>query len=176
MSTEIMTRALQFATTRHAQQRRKYTDLPYITHLEAVVAILRDHDINDPTTLAAAYLHDVVEDTQTTIQELILMFGESVAELVYWLSDLEKGNRAARVLQSCWRLSRAPMPAKVIKCADIIDNSSTIAEYDPKFAATFNREKSATLQMMAAIEGPEFADLRIFRKAVAASTVPSEGR
>lgn len=101
MSTETMTRALQFATTRHAQQRRKYTDLPYITHLEAVVAILRDHDINDPTTLAAAYLHDVVEDTQTTIQELILMFGESVAELVYWLSDLEKGNRAARVLQSC---------------------------------------------------------------------------
>ena len=68
------------------------------------------------------------------------------------------------------------MPAKAIKCADIIDNSSTIAEYDPKFAVTFNREKSATLQMMAAVEGPEFADLRIFRKAVVASTVPSEGR
>ncbi|HEY8262747.1 MAG TPA: HD domain-containing protein [Methyloceanibacter sp.] len=101
MSTDVMTHALQFATARHAHQRRKYTDLPHVTHLEAVVAILRDDDIHDPTTLAAAHLHDVVEDTQTTIQEIVSIFGESVAELVYWLSDLEKGNRAARALQSC---------------------------------------------------------------------------
>ena len=57
-------------------------------------------------------------------------FGADVAELVYWLTDAEEGDRESRTLMSSWRLARAPMQAKV---AVIIDNATSICEHDRQF-------------------------------------------
>ena len=114
---DIVAKASEFAATKHEKQRRKYTDQPYFNHLAAVVRLLERSGITDPTILSAAYLHDTVEDTDATMQEIVAEFGTDVAELVYWLTDTEKGNRETRTLMSAWRLSRAPLQAKVIKFA-----------------------------------------------------------
>ena len=92
----IVAQAKDFAEAKHAGKVRKYTDTPYSEHLAAVVALLEEHRINMPNVLAAAWLHDTVEDTDTTIVEVADAFGEEVAELVYWLTDTDKGNRSAR--------------------------------------------------------------------------------
>jgi HD domain len=62
-----------------------------------------------PATIAASYLHDTVEDTSTTIDKIHQAFGPEIAELVYWLTDAEKGKRKIRKLMSTWRLGRAPL-------------------------------------------------------------------
>jgi len=120
--------------------------------------------------LAAAYLHDTLEDTETTMMELVTEFGEPIAALVYWLSHMQEGNRKTRTLQSCWRLSRAPLAAKVIKCADIIDNGTNIAEHDPNFAPVFLDEKATALRLMAAVEGEALTSLGIFKTAQKVAT------
>ena len=82
-----------------------------------MVSILAAHNYTNPLVVAAALLHDTLEDTDTTLPELQVEFGFEVAELVHWLSDLEKGTRDTRKMMSALRLSRAPFPAKLIKLA-----------------------------------------------------------
>jgi (p)ppGpp synthase/HD superfamily hydrolase len=159
-----------FAAKAHAKQKRKYDKAPYINHLEAVARIMARHGYDSPTVQAAALLHDTVEDTDVTVQNLCETFGPEVAELVYWLSDMEKGKRKFRKLQSAWRLARAPFEAKLIKCADFIDNSANIVENDPDFAPVYLGEKHMILQAMADIEGPKLTQLPIY-KAASAITV-----
>jgi len=141
-----------FATEAHGKidQRRKYTGEPYITHPEAVAAIVASvphtHEI-----VAAAWLHDTVEDTGVTIDQVRREFGDVVAELVGWLTDVSKpsdGNRAARKAIDREHSGRAPADAKTVKLADLIDNSRTILQYDPGFARTYIREKRALLPLL----------------------------
>jgi (p)ppGpp synthase/HD superfamily hydrolase len=120
---DIVARVRAFAVTKHGGQLRKYSDEPYVVHLDAVVGILRSFGITAPAVLAAAYLHDTVEDTEATIQDIHDSFGEQIAELVYWLTDAEQGRRRMRKTMSAWRLGRAPWDAKMIKLADLIDNT-----------------------------------------------------
>ena len=68
--------------------------------------------ITAPAVLAAAYL---VEDTEATLQDIDISFGEQIAELVYWLTDAEQGGRRIRKIMTAWRLGRAPSDAKMIK-------------------------------------------------------------
>ena len=144
----IVAQAKAFAEAKHAGKVRKYTDTPYSEHLAAVVALLDEHRSNMPNMLAAAWLHDTVEDTDTTIVEVADAFGEEVAELVYWLTDTDKGIRSARATVTAWRLGRAPWDAKMIKLADIIDNGRNITEHDPDFARTFLAEKRLVMVRM----------------------------
>ena len=60
---DIIEKARAFAAGKHASQKRKYTDQPYFNHLEAVASTLQSAGVMEPTVLAAAYLHDTVEDT-----------------------------------------------------------------------------------------------------------------
>ncbi len=76
-----LTRAIEFATRKHAGQRRKGSDLPYIMHPLETMGILQAMDA-DCSLLMAGVLHDVVEDTDTTIEMIMETFGEEVAELV----------------------------------------------------------------------------------------------
>ena len=126
---DIVTRAREFAVQRHGKQRRKYENAPYYVHLDRVVDLLSSHGYDAPHLLAAAYLLDVMEDTQTTLPDLVSEFGPEAAELVYWLSDLETGTRKIRKMMSAWRLSRAPLEAKLIKLADLADNTPGIVEH-----------------------------------------------
>jgi (p)ppGpp synthase/HD superfamily hydrolase len=138
----------------------------------AVVGILVRHGIGEPNVLAAAYLHDTVEDTKTTIGELMKAFNAPVAELVYWLTDTETGNRSARMTMAAWRLGRAPWEAKMIKLADIIYNSRTIVAHDPGFAPKFLVEKKQVLAQMVRWEGQRLEVLPLFKEAAQLACAP----
>lgn len=145
-------RALDFATAAHAgiDQRRKYTGDPYIVHPIAVAGIVRGVP-HTPAMIAAAYLHDVVEDTPVTIEQIRDRFGDEVAELVGWLTDISKpadGNRATRKALDRGHIAAAPADAQTIKLADLIDNTATISALDPDFWRVYRREKIALLDVM----------------------------
>jgi len=157
--------ARDFAIAKHAGQVRKHDGRPYIVHLDGVAAILAEHGHKNAEIVSAAYLHDTIEKSDTSIEELTEKFGEAVAELVYWLTDVEKGSRPSRALQAAWRLSRAPWDAKLIKLADIVDNGTAIVAYNPAFGPTFLDEKRLQLKKMAEIEGSRLLRLPLFQKA-----------
>jgi hypothetical protein len=145
-------KARAFAVAAHAAtgQKRKYTDAPYITHPAAVVEIVRTVP-HTRAMLAAAWLHDVVEDTQVTLETVTAEFGDEIGQLVYWLTDKsrpEDGNRARRKAIDRLHSSSAPPEAQTIKLADIIENTSTIDQYDPEFAKVYRKEKEDLLDLM----------------------------
>lgn len=146
----ILTRAREFATRAHAGQKRKYDGSDYVTHLEAVVAILRGAGIEDETTLAAAWAHDTIEDCPVTAMDVERALSAEVATLVIWLTDckLGTGNRKLRKSMDRARLYQAPAAAQSIKVADLIDNTASIVERDPDFAVTYMREKAALLPLL----------------------------
>lgn len=145
-------RAHAFAAKAHASidQRRKYTGQPYIVHPVAVAALVRSVP-HTPEMIAAAYLHDVVEDTPVTIEVIEHEFGAVVAELVGWLTDVSKpedGNRRVRKQLDLKHTAQAPAAAKTIKIADLIDNTLTIRDRDPSFWKVYRREKMALLEVL----------------------------
>ena len=82
-------KAFQFALNKHEGQYRKGTNIPYITHPFAVAMILKHHEYSDDV-VAAGLLHDTLEDTETTEQEVMEQFGETVLELVRGASEEDK--------------------------------------------------------------------------------------
>ena len=92
---DLVKRAAEFATSAHEGQVRKYTGVPYIVHPIEVMEIVKTVD-HDDEMLAAALLHDVVEDCGVTIEDIVKEFGSDVASLVSALTDVSKpedGNR-----------------------------------------------------------------------------------
>lgn len=150
--TSLENKAREFATRHHGAigQVRKYTGEPYINHPAAVVALLRTVPHTEEM-LAAAWLHDTVEDTDATIDEVRAEFGPEVAELVGWLTDVstkEDGNRDVRKTIDREHTAAAPAAAKTIKLADLIDNSHSILQRDPNFARVYLREKERLLSVL----------------------------
>lgn len=139
--------AVEFVWAAHAGQVRKYTGEPYVCH-PITVAHMVECAGGSKMEIAAALLHDVVEDTPVTLSEVAQNFGDNVAELVGWLTDTASGNRAERHAQSVAKWSRAPAGAVTVKLADLIDNTRSIARYDPKFARVYIPEKRAILEAM----------------------------
>lgn len=151
MNTIIRT-AAAFASKAHASinQRRKYTGEPYIRHPAAVAAIAWTAGLDDEA-IAAAWLHDVVEDTPVTISEIEQIFGQVVATYVDFLTDKSTpadGGRAARKAFDRARLVDAPRAVKSVKLADLIHNSLSIIQHDPDFAHVYLREKLALLEVL----------------------------
>jgi (p)ppGpp synthase/HD superfamily hydrolase len=159
-------KARDFATEKHSHQTRRHGGAPYTAHLDNVVAILMRHGFRDGVTLAAAYLHDTVKKTDTSVGEIIDKFGTDVARLVYWLTDEQGGNRKAHKLMSAWRLSRAPWEAKIIKLAELIDNTHYVVANDTDAAPAYILEKKQTMWMMADEEGERIMRLPLFREAM----------
>jgi len=151
-SSGLVEQAYVFAKAAHeaACQVRKYSGKPYITHPIAVAGIVAAVPHTD-AMLAAALLHDTVEDTETNIGDIEDNFGTEVAELVGWLSDVSRkgdGNRAARKAIDRAHIAQAPAAAKTIKLADLIDNSRSIIAHDPTFARIYLNEKAALLEVL----------------------------
>lgn len=143
-------RAKEFATLAHERinQRRKYTNEPYINHPAAVAEIVRSIP-HTPEMLAAAWLHDTVEDCGVSLDEIHRVFGSEVAALVECLTDVSKrsdGNRAARRAIDRAHTANASPAAKTIKLADLIDNSRNIVALDPDFAKVYLHEKRLLLE------------------------------
>lgn len=141
---------LDFATAAHSGQKRKYSNKPYIVHPIAVAEIVKSVP-HTPEMVAAALLHDVVEDCGVTQYALDEHFGSSISNLVFWLTDQSKpedGNRAARKTIDRAHIAFAPAAAQTIKLADLIDNTRTIAEYDPDFWKVYRQEKLLLLEVL----------------------------
>ena len=150
--TDIVERARMFATAAHAAvgQLRKYTFEPYIVHPAEVAGIVAEAG-GTPEMIAAAWLHDTVEDTGVTSELIRAEFGDEVATLVGWLTDVSRpdhGNRAARKAVDRAHTAAAPAEAQTIKLADLICNTKSIVAHDPKFAVTYLAEKRALLEVM----------------------------
>ena len=147
MSIDLAYQAMMFAREVHKDQRRKYTGTPYADHLAEVAGIVATVD-SSADTLATAWLHDSREDQGITGEEVEHRFGMRVAVGVSLLSDFETGNRAERKAASRARLAEAPGWVQTIKCADLISNTSSIVQHDPKFAAVYLEEKRLLLEVL----------------------------
>ena len=146
----MLDEVLKFATTAHGDQKRKYTNDPYIVHPIAVSEIVKTVAHTDEM-VAAALLHDVVEDTPVTIDEIKDKFGSKVAELVGWLTDIsrpEDGNRKTRKTLDREHSAEAPADAQTIKLADLIHNTKSIEKHDPHFWKVYKQEKIALLGVL----------------------------
>jgi (p)ppGpp synthase/HD superfamily hydrolase len=137
-------------------------------HIESVAKLLRDDGEERPSVLAAAYLHDTLEKTDTDIAELLREFGEQIAELVYWITDPEDSEGPEKALLSAWLLARAPLEAKHIKLAEIIDNAAAIRVHDAERWPRFAKNKARILDCMARVEGERWTALPLYQAARAA--------
>ena len=125
--------ALRFAAVRHSRQRRKDVDgTPYINHPIAVVDTLwRVGGLRHVPTLVAGILHDTVEDTDTTPQEIRHLFGEEVAAIVLEVTDDKDLPKAERKRLQVERARHASVPAKCVRLADKICNLRDVTHNPP---------------------------------------------
>ena len=158
----LLFRALAFAAHKHRDQRRKDAEAsPYINHPIALAEVLAgEGGVTDPEVLAAALLHDTIEDTATSGEELAREFGERVAGMVAEVTDdpaLEKPARKRAQIEHAAALSRG---AKLVKLADKICNLRDVAERPPaKWDLQRRREyfdwaKQVIDRLRGAAEGP----------------------
>lgn len=145
--------AISFAMTAHAGQVRKYTGLPYVTHpIEVGFGLYEDGAAS--REIIAGILHDVIEDTDYTFEDIVDGFGKDVAALVLELTDhytkelYPQLNRAHRKDLEAQRLGGASYSAKKVKLADIANNTSTIVKQDPAFAVTYLAEASNLIRLL----------------------------
>ncbi len=156
----ILEEIRDFADEAHGDQRRKYSQERYIQHPLRVMKICESHTQYLPV-LAAALLHDVLEDTKTGKDEIRkflrrhLSHGQAhqsvmlVVELtdVYIKSSYPKLNRDQRKSKEAERLAKVSANAQTIKYADIIDNCEEITNHDVKFAPVYLKECKHLLTM-----------------------------
>lgn len=129
--------ACNIAAHYHANKTRKYTGEPYFNHLQNVANKVTEWGYQE--LAAMAYLHDVVEDTDFSHEDVEMFFNKEIAQNVWYLTDvpLIAGNRSTRNALNNARLAGAPEAALIVKCADMIDNMHDIIEHDPKFAKVY---------------------------------------
>ncbi len=128
-----LTRALTFAAEAHANQRRKgAAQEPYLNHLvEVMDLVARATDGNDIELLIAALLHDVVEDTAVTREQLSQTFGERVARIVEENSDDMSLPKDERRRQRIAGMVKKSADARMVKTADVISNLRAMATSPP---------------------------------------------
>lgn len=129
---KVVERALQYAAVAHKGSFRKGTKTPYIVH-PFEVAMIAKTITSDPEVIAAAALHDVVEDTIYTEEDIRQQFGNRVMQLVAAESEDKREDMPAdlswriRKEEALSHLARAPMEAKLIALADKLSNMRAIA-------------------------------------------------
>ena len=124
---ELVLQAAAFAAEKHRNGRRKDVEAsPYINHPIQLAYILVQADIEDPIVLAAALLHDTIEDTNTTHDEIEIVFGHEVANIVVECSDDKTLDKLERKQAQVDRASKISARAKLVKLADKIANVSDI--------------------------------------------------
>ena len=121
-----LNQAIIFATERHAGQTRKGTDIPYITHPLEVLLILSNMGA-DMNVQIAGVLHDVIEDTGTTVAEISQLFGDDVASLVAHHSEDKSKSWAERKTTAIAALKQADERIKMLVLADKLSNLRSIA-------------------------------------------------
>jgi guanosine-3',5'-bis(diphosphate) 3'-pyrophosphohydrolase len=158
---EILEKIKAFATKAHGEQKRKFTGEQYINHPVRVMEICMAYT-HDRPSLAAALLHDVLEDTEVKENEMEAFLkdvmpkeeAKKTLELVIWLTDVyvkedyPSLNRRKRKNKEADRLSKSHPDAQTVKYADSIDNAIDITKNDTDFAGKFLDEVGYLLTRM----------------------------
>lgn len=143
----MIERAVRFAAQAHKGDMRKGSKLPYIIHpIETMMLVAKETNDND--VIAAAVLHDVIEDTEVTLEQLERVFGPRIAELVALESE---NKREDQPKHATWKIRKqenldrekdAPVEAKLIMLADKVSNlratAKDIAKNGPNVWEKFN--------------------------------------
>jgi (p)ppGpp synthase/HD superfamily hydrolase len=159
--TEIIRYVTAFADRSHGEQVRKYTGERYIVHPLRVMEMVREFN-SDIRVLCAALLHDVLEDTPVTAEDMAQSLleimdrddAQNVTKLVIELTDIfikadyPGLNRRRRKEREATRLSQVGSGAQTIKYADIIDNVTDIVRQDTDFARVYVQEAKKMLMVM----------------------------
>ena len=126
---KLILRAAAFAARKHRDQRRKDAEAsPYINHpLELARVLAEVGEVTDSATLCAALLHDTIEDTDATQEELAREFGAEIAALVVEVTDDKSLAKAERKRQQVEHAAHLSPKAKLVKLADKISNLSDVA-------------------------------------------------
>lgn len=129
----LVLKAAQFAAHKHRDQRRKDEDkTPYINHpLTVARALVEEGGVEDPEILAAALLHDTIEDTETTYDELLGQFGERIAKIVVEVTDDKTLDKQTRKDLQVAKASRVSAAAQQVKIADKLCNLRDILASPP---------------------------------------------
>lgn len=130
---KILFRALSFAAHKHKDQRRRDVDAsPYINHPISLAAILcTEAHVADVETLCGALLHDTVEDTETTAEELEQIFGESICAIVMEVTDDKSLTKAERKKAQIEHAAHISEKSKLVKLADKISNLRDVLNNPP---------------------------------------------
>ncbi|MFA6859992.1 MAG: HD domain-containing protein [Clostridia bacterium] len=117
--------ALKFAVEKHEKQLRKGTNIPYIVHPVEVMKILLENGATEQVVVAGI-LHDTVEDTKTTIDELKIVFGDEIAKIVAGVSEDKTKTWEERKQHTIVELKNATKEIKLVACADKLSNLKSI--------------------------------------------------
>jgi len=130
---ETLLRALEFSADKHRNKRRKGSDRsPYINHPIEVASILANiGGVSNMSVLAAAILHDTIEDTETSPEEVEKAFGEEICSLVKEVTDDKRLSRVKRKLLQVKHAPQLSHAAKLIKIADKISNIKEVTDNPP---------------------------------------------
>jgi (p)ppGpp synthase/HD superfamily hydrolase len=158
---DLLNKITDFGDDAHGEQLRKYAPDRYMVHPKRVMQTLRNYT-DDITILAAALLHDVLEDTRVSKGEmrdfLARLLGREKAERtldlvvdltdVYVKTEYPKLNRRTRKAKELERLEKTSPDSQTIKYADILDNTLEITDHDPDFARVYLQEVSHILKKL----------------------------
>jgi (p)ppGpp synthase/HD superfamily hydrolase len=149
---ELVRKAHEFAKVAHEGVYRKWSGEPYVEHPARVAAMLEELGFPEKV-IAAAYLHDVVEDCGISLAELAEKFSPEVAALVAEVSNpklpKEPGNRAWRKAMAAEHLAKSSYEGASLKLADMLDNGRNVVELAPDFAVGYMPEMSKKLVAVA---------------------------
>lgn len=154
-------RAAIFATVCHRGQFRS-SEEPYIRHPERVAMTLKSHCPGETRLIAAGWLHDVIEDCDVTQEQLMWVMDDFdtvyLVMQVTHVSKLSDGNRAVRREMDREHVSRSTPRGATLKCADILDNLSSVF-VDPIWAKMYFKEKRAELEVLQHAHCPALLEL-----------------
>ena len=151
-------KALEYASKKHKGQIRKYSGEAYIIH-PVIVSQICQRYTSDENTIISAILHDVVEDSDATLQDIHNLFGETVANNVRYCSEISEkwdGNREYRKKIDREHYAKGTNGSKLIKIADAIHNCSSMGDSHSEFTQLYFNEK--TLMVEAILETLNIAD------------------
>jgi len=165
--------AVAFAAGKHSSQRRKDVDAsPYINHPIAVASLLAvEAGVSDLTTLQAAILHDTIEDTETSLEELIERFGVEVADIVMEVTDDKALPKDVRKQLQVAHAHKKSNSAAMVKIADKTCNLRDLANSPPN-GWSHQRQREYFQWAKAVVDGlPEVSQglLDLFGRAYAAN-------
>jgi (p)ppGpp synthase/HD superfamily hydrolase len=177
MSIGVFDKAISFAIRHYGSDTRKDGNTPYLLHAFRVVETLRKlAKVQDPIVLAAALLHDVLEDTPVKRDELERSLGRRVADLVASLTEDKRLPKAERKATMLSQFETLPSDAKLIKLADRLDNARSPWLRNSSIRNRYARETSIILHKAIGICPPLESQLRLAIHSLSSLRMPRSRR